>query len=350
MSLLLYEFCAQNGFVEDKGELFYDQILLKFLLFSWLKAENGNNQVIVNELFDIIWPKPSETDNETEKIGELSRITFEFFTQIFVDQPATVNCVMDLMDRYNKNSKHLFLKVHLAAINSLLNDLESCQLDLEVRNRSKVKMFALINHLAVYELSEISPSEEQVKNSYYESLALIQRCFKDICFRLNALWAHNLDELDENFGHVYASLLFDYNEDNERERESTAMTSKSQASLLNLFDRIHYEVDKQIIIAETFQDNSLIVLSLIKQFAARRRDLLWRRLFLYCYFENKLLLKSLIDECLIIISRAQFEHLNLVFSVKEFLNLKPLILLLGTFHFIHFLWRFFKFLCCIVYK
>lgn len=192
----------------------------------------------------------------------------------------------------------------------------------------KSSIFGLINLLSAYELKENSNTAE---NNYYESLALVQRCFKEICFRFNAIWAHNLDELEETFYQLYSRLLFDFEESSSGSNEESTAVNES-INIAYLFSKIHYEVEKQITIIETFQDESLIVLSIIKRYtSSARKDFLWRRLFLFCYCENKLLLKTLIDECLLVISRGQLEHLNLLFGVKEFLNLKPLILLLGLY-------------------
>lgn len=286
------------------------------------EANNSTtNQSIIEELSSIIWPISDSRDLPNEdNFPELSPTTYEFVKNIFLVDSTKVNSLNELISRYNKDCRYLFLRAHLAAIYSLLDELESSKSSQDAKLKIKNKIFGLVNQLSFYKLSE--KKHDQVENYYYESLALVQRCFKELCFRFNALYAHNLDELDENLGQIYANLLFDYDEDDENH------ASTHLVSVANLFSKIHYEVDKQIAISETFQDDSLIVLSLIKQYSARR-DFLWRRLFLFCYCENKLLLKTLIDECLLLISRNQFEHLNLVFSVKEFLNLKPLILLLG---------------------
>ena len=147
----------------------------------------------------------------------------------------------------------------------------------------------MINLLSTYELREDN------KNNYYESLALVQRCFKEICFRFNAIWAHNLDELEEAFYDLYSRLLFDFedNSSNNNEENATTTTVKESINIAYLFSKIHYEVEKQITIIETFQDESLIVLSIIKRYtSSARKDFLWRRLFLYCYCENKLLLNE----------------------------------------------------------
>ena len=67
-------------------------------------------------------------------------------------------------------------------------------------------------------------------------------------------------------------------------------------SCLNLFTKIHYEVDRQITISNTYNDDTLPILSLIKRYSTLpSKDLyLWRKLFLLCYIENKILLKSII--------------------------------------------------------
>lgn len=243
---------------------------------------------------------------------ELSQTTADYLRQLMVEQPLKAKYLLKLIYKYNKHCQFIFLKVHLASIYALLDQLEA--------DKSCGRLNTLINCLSVYRLNET--------DFHFESLALVQRCFKTICFKLNALWMHDVNVLDENFGQVYSSLLFEFNE--KEAADDHDQNNDENVNLLVLFSKIHYEVDKQITLNETFNDDTLIVLSLVRQYANQpRKEILWRRLFLYSFMENKLLLRSIIDECLLLISRAQYDYVNLIFSVKEFANLKPLVLLLG---------------------
>lgn len=292
---------------------------------STTSTPNTKNQAIVDELVDIMWPQVSNKNvakpTLDRDILELSTFTFEFVKHLFITQSPKAKSLIQLVIKYNKSSQYVFLKAHLSAIYALLDDFDE-------KRQTSARIYTLVNYLCAYELNEKNPSS----NYFYESLALVQRCFKDLCYKFNAFWSHNLEELDEHFAQLYSSLLFEYDELVNKETNSNEANLPT-INMIYLFSKIHYEVDKQITIAETFNDDSLIVLSLIKQYShlnTTRKDLLWRRLFLYCYVENKLLLKTIIDECLLLISRAHYDQLNLIFSVKEFLNLKPLILLLGN--------------------
>lgn len=309
--------------------LVYDQIIFKSILYETTTNKTSEStQAIIDELADLIWPTGSSQPDDEEIT--LSPSTFEFIKSMFLGselQADKLATLMELADRYNHENtttsrvKYVFLKPHLDSIYALLDQLESSPSSSSSQIEAKNRIFSLVNQLSVYELTGKRRNDD---NKYLESLAMVQRCFKDLCFRFNSIWAHNLDELDENLGEIYAYLLHDYDDDDDGQDD----TSSNLTSLAYLFSKIHYEVDKQLAISDTFQDEALVVCSLIKQYSARR-DLMWRHLFLFCYCEHKLLLKALLDECLLLIARNQFENLSLVFSVKEFLNLKPLILLLG---------------------
>lgn len=160
-------------------------------------------------------------------------------------------------------------------------------------------------------------------NKVLESLALVQRCFKEICYKFNSAWSNELEKLEENFRNLYAALLFEMDKQYE---ENT-----KEVNLLELFSKIHYEIDRQITISSTFNDESLLVLSIIKQYSNvhNKEVYIWRRFFLYCYMEKKILIRSVLDESVLLTQRGHFEHLSLIFNLKEFLNLKPLVLLIG---------------------
>ena len=138
--------------------------------------------------------------------------------------------------------------------------------------------------------------QSRVENIRYESVALLQRCFREICFKFNGIWPGSFEELEENFRLVYACFLFDSGESINGETSSTSSENVANVDLLELFTKIHYEVDRQVTISSTYNDDALPILSLIKQYAScANKDLhLWRRFFLYCYIENKVLLKSII--------------------------------------------------------
>lgn len=139
--------------MENRGELFYDKMLFKFLMYSSLieinkEPSNGqNHQPIIDELIKIIWPNEGQsnsdaskfaTDKEEEESSEFSRSTNEFFKQLFIIQPKKAISMIELINRYNKNIRYNILKVHLDAIYSLLEQIESANLSYQARQETKV--------------------------------------------------------------------------------------------------------------------------------------------------------------------------------------------------------------------
>jgi hypothetical protein len=393
LALLLHEFCIQNSYIENRGEFFYDRILFKFLVDaslrdSYIKPDDSVSVcLIVEELINFVradlFKEPmkvehkisppnkktnslllkssststslasaeslaSATKNPVTPSFELSEATSNFMRLLFLTNPLRAKCLVEIILKYNaEHALNAFLNLHLSAIQRLLEDLDSSrnrrrssiinpqQVNVELVSHhefqpEKIKklLFTLLNTLSMYQIEiKTSTQSENVKHEYG---SMLSKCFRMICFKFNKIWSENLDEMDENFRHVYASLLFEYNEIDES-KDKNNNKDMHKINLLNFFSKIQYEVERDITTESTFNDPSLPILSLIKQYAnlPNKEIYLWRRFFLFCYMENKVLLKSIIDECLELISRNQYDSLALVFSIKEFLNLKPLILLLG---------------------
>lgn len=138
--------------MENRGELFYDKMLFKFLMYSSLieinkESSNGqNHQGIIDELIKIIWPNEGQSNSDTsksatdkeEESSEFSRSTNEFFKQLFIIQPKKAISMIELINRYNKNIRYNILKVHLDAIYSLLEQIESANLSYNARQETKV--------------------------------------------------------------------------------------------------------------------------------------------------------------------------------------------------------------------
>ena len=352
--MLLYEYCVENDYVKKRDDLFYDRILFKFIIYSTFTNNNCDTelnknvslanqpsiQAIVDELVDFIRvdlfnePKTTNTDSLNEKssisnlgssatslsssnsetkfiydFNELSSNTSEYLKNLLTSNPTRAKVLFELILKYSPNSEHIFLKVHISAVYKVLDEIETgvnrkrsfISEDLKEPTDSKQILYSLLNYLSIYKINtntqQLQQTQQQqiiqskIENVKYESLAILQRCFKDLCYKFNSLWSENLDELDENIRNVYSCFLFDKEEDDVDEN-----SNKSKINLLNLFSKIHYEVERQITISNTFHDDSIPILSLIKQYSnATKKDVyLWRRFFLYCYIENKVLLKSLI--------------------------------------------------------
>ena len=144
--------------MENRGELFYDKMLFKFLMYSSLieinkEPSNGqNHQGIIDELIKIIWPNEGQSNSDTsksatdkeEESSEFSRSTNEFFKQLFIIQPKKAISMIELINRYNKNIRYNILKVHLDAIYSLLEQIESANLSYNARQETKVNLISYI--------------------------------------------------------------------------------------------------------------------------------------------------------------------------------------------------------------
>jgi hypothetical protein len=237
-----------------------------------------------------------------QHIPEFSTLTIDYLKKIFLNYPAKAKILLELIFKYNLNSQHAFLKVHLNAISSILDDMECNSNQNPLFNQLKDKLFTLLNYLSIYKIdtnanatnSSSSQLQSRIDNIRFESVALVQRCFRDLCFKFNSIWSESFEALEENFRLVYSCFLFEKEE--EDANETMLDQSDIKINLLNLFTKIHYEVDRQITISNTYKDDALPILSLIKQYSnLPNKDLyLWRKLFLLCYIENKILLKSLI--------------------------------------------------------
>ena len=195
----------------------------------------------------------------------------------------------------------------------------------------KTTLYALLGMLGIFKLfqsserlltqtSTSSSSNLLGDNKKYESIALIQRCFKNICEKFDMLWSHNLDDLEENYRMVYTCFLQFDNQDSPSAQPPpepagairpsspgsvSSLSLSSQAVGINLFDlftKVHYDIDRHHTVSLTMinneigvSNNNYLVYSLVRQFSgAQKKNQLWRRLFMYCYMENKILLRCLI--------------------------------------------------------
>lgn len=388
LSLLLYEFCVDNQFMEKHGDYFYDRIVFKFIIYSALVSDKSLStsgvfnqskaKLIVDDLVQLVKStemfkyetkllqqpprlnKSSTSSSLASSIAEstpqvtgvetpidLREETILFMKNMFITSPHRAKSFVELVLKYNYlNSQTVFLEIHLGVIMQLVEELELH--GVKVRRRStignhpdtlvtpqftsldqiKTLMLTLLNSLSIYKL-RLNPDSE---SSAFHSAELLRKCFRSICFKLNKLWSDNFELMDEMMCKVYASLMFEYNEIDEANDKNNNDTNT--LNMMTFFSRVHYEVERELSFSRTNSDEEespFPLLSLIKLYANMpdKESHLWRRFFLYCQVENKILLKSVIEECMELINRGQFDNLALMFSIKEFVNLRPLILLLG---------------------
>lgn len=254
LSILLYDFCNQNI-----DEQFYDKILFKFIIYSITTSEDNNSvKLFIEELSNF------------SQLNQLTTETCDYLKNLFLIKPFKCDHLLRIIFKYNPSSEHTFLKVHLTSVNSCLESLNSM---------SSIEL--LCNLLTILSIYEFKPINIELENSKHESLALIQRCFKDLCIKFNTLWSDDLVKQEDNYRLIY-SCFMDHTE--------------TKIDLLDLFCTINYQVERMQTITSTFNDETLPILSIIKKYSGtpKKESYLWQRLFLYCYIEKKLILKSLI--------------------------------------------------------
>jgi hypothetical protein len=193
------------------------------------------------------------------------------------------------------------LKAHLAAIDKLISELE---LDPDIHSEpdeitesgpnenttTTSKLHTLLFHLNLYDIKlNSNTNSKQEENTNQEALAMLQRCFKELCYKYFSVWSSDQAELDRRFCRVYSCFIHD--------ADSTLLSDSepTKISFLELFAKIHYETDHHLIVTNTFNDFKMPILSMIKSFQKNGNNkLLWRKLFVFCYMEKKILLRSVI--------------------------------------------------------
>jgi hypothetical protein len=357
LSLLLYEHLSiqdnlqegrPNGLTDtsDHNERLYNKLIFKCTLYNLIfecssfLSDHVKLQGIIDELIELVRPSlfyEAKNDQKDRLVDDLSTSTRDFILDALHRCPPKAKPLLEIITTQNKGSQYMLLKVHLDAIMRLLDELgpenvksvrkSSIQSGSGVpKNKNahstNTTLFQLLNMLSLYELDVTSLQADTVNDQTFESIALIQRCFTSICYRLNSIDGE-CNHLEEIYRHVYSSLLFDLSEGDQIEQQMASMSlsneintsgllsksvhvSSDSSYLFNLFGKVHYEIDRQHTISSTFNDHSYPILCLIKQYMVstsapanaseitKRESQFWRRLFLFACMENKLLLKSLI--------------------------------------------------------
>lgn len=204
--------------------------------------------------------------------------------------------------------------MHLNALYNSLNELKLESVS------SLDDLLLLLNHLSIYDLQPCIPDpnitsprklkQERIRTEANQS---IETLLRDICIKFNQLWQHDLKTLDSSYLQLYSCFLGD-----------------TCQPLFDMLVKVNYEVDSKQIL-NCSDANKQVLLAIIKKYGNSdlNEDYMWRKLFLYCYMEKKLLLQTLLDECLTLIVKGYFDSLAIIFNVKAFVNLKPLVLVIG---------------------
>lgn len=346
ISLLLYEFCVENEYFLKKEDFFYDRIIFKFIIYSSVAKNsiNTNNikipqidnsqydqsKQIIDELLRFLGEnseKPVESSKSTStsldssflsiksedssikrktssikslsELNELSKLTFEYLKNLFSNETIKAIGLIEIILKYNQPNKFIFLKVHLAAINNVLDKLDSNSVQDETKSSPMNILYKLLHYLSLYNFNlglqndSNNKSSSKLDNLTQESLALLQRSFKELCNKLYIIFGNNFEKLEQIFCKIYSCFVYDLESEDEINKLDT---NSSMSNLLNIFSKIHYETDHHLIVSNTFNDFNFPILSMIKMFSNQNNNnyILWRKFFIFCYMEKKILLRAVI--------------------------------------------------------
>ncbi len=156
-------------------------------------------------------------------------------------------------------------------------------------------LLGILNSLTIYEIGDkppstvlsphiqISPNKLKLAKIKQDTRASLESLLRHVCRKFNDLWWKNYDSLDQVYRSLYSTFLSGDSSNNE---------------LFDLLCQVSYQVDSQLIVDSTYKDTTCPLLSIVKMYSCSSepacQEHMWRRLFLFCCMEKKLLLKSLI--------------------------------------------------------
>jgi hypothetical protein len=258
----------------------------------------------------------SQIHQNSNDYFELSDSTAQFIKTLFIIQPFKAKSLIEIIFKYNHLTiERSFLKCHLNAIEIIIDHIDNNQNDnnktecllLNNSNQTviKTKLLTLLSCLSLYKTTT------SINN---DSVEIVENCFRKMCSKFRSLYS--LDEYDEKILEIYSSLL------------QTTNDTKVTLNFIEIFRKINYEIEGEFM-NNNYKKYPLLSLVEYYSFELARDDLLWKRLFLYCYIEKKVLIKSILNECLSLVVENRFDDLTKLLTINEFNNLKPLILLLA---------------------
>lgn len=273
------------------------------------------SQLIRNELEEII-SKPRKMDEFDAEIND-KKTTLDFIKKLMIFDIFQAKRLLTLILLNNPLFEFCIVEFHVQLLNERLESLElqfNNVKNTENLNFQKFDIFSLTNLFSIYDkLNSLTFS----CNRKFELIAMIQRFFKRYSIKINTIC--------ENFEHVeYLNAHF----------QMALLKSEFNSPLLETFIKMNYEINRQSIISNNLNDINLIILSIIKSSLKNNfigiGKIFWKKLFFYTLVEKRSFIESLIDECLILISKNHLNFLSPIFSIREFGFLKILILLIGT--------------------
>ena len=264
----------------------YDEILLKHFLFTINYDSNSDNTSnkeksteSINCLIDYFKTSLNANNLSNNTLFSDKEIRSFLINSLLTNIELTIN-VFKLLFKYNKSCELLLLKVHIDAIEEFLTSHNEADID---------NLLKMLSYLIVYKI-KISQSNE---------INALNSCFKNVCAFINKKTV-DISEKEKLFSKIYSSLLTLNEARNDDDDDIDETSVHDDVKYLDLFTISQYENNKSVNFIE--ESGKYEILSIVKRFnAIQKRSYFWKYLFLYCTYEKKVLVQS------IIVSFAYFE-------------------------------------------
>jgi hypothetical protein len=234
LSIVLYEYLKEKNFI-PLDNININDILVKYYVYSYLNNKSQDYMLKNNEVVSQIISNSSQLKNTIE--------TQNFLHDFLIENNFT-------------KSKEFFCLIHKKDSNNQANLAEIIfnliENEVNTENISK-----LIEIAAIFEASFQCDK--------------IRRCFKRVVKRINE---QSFNTREEIFKKIYLSLF-------------------ASQRLFELFIKTQYECECETI---SNYDSNYRILATIKYFD-NNKNYLWKHLFLYCFYEKKILIQSFIVSC-----------------------------------------------------
>lgn len=294
--------------VKDLVELrasFYSQL-------SIIVNNNNDNFVKESQLFSNEFEKFAFDRTNFDSEFHFKKYSAELFKKMMIFNSIELKSIINLILMENPLFEYYLIEYHFKLITDCLDNLELNPEEKysQILKESKSQIFSLINLLLAYKNFNRFLNND---NKNVKLVAMINKLFKHLCFKLKALLI-NKNEILEKYITKVQLLLFESNQD---------------TPFLKVFIKANYEFYRQTIVSKNFGDAIILSLINFSNENIKCQNTLWKKLFVFMLEEKFCFLKLLIEECLIFISKNQFDFLNFIFSIRELSELKETILFIG---------------------
>lgn len=279
---------------------------------SLLNLFNKKSLLISNELEEIIGK--SKNINKFDSENYPKTITLEYIKNFMIHDFVQVKRILILILLNNPMLEFRLAEYHVELLNESLETFE-LQFFTKIStldfNFQKVNIFSLINLFSIYKkINSVTYSSKKK----IELIAMMKRFFEKYSIKMNTICV-NFDHLE------YLNTLL----------QMALLKSEYNSPILETFIKMNYEINRKYIILNNLNDNNLIIMSIIKNSLKNNliEKITWKKLFIHTLMEKQSFIKSLIDECVIIISKNKLNILSRFFSINEFCFFKTIVLMIG---------------------